>query len=145
MIVVAIIGVILFVVHLRVPDRAAATLKLEAERMVQMLNDCRETAVLTGAPIGVRIAADSYALARYRHAWRPFAAAADSARHVLPAEIELTVARPPADDSPAVVCLPSGEAALPALEMRHVSSAGHYRFIDDSDSGFVAEWLAPPT
>ena len=146
MIVVAIIGVLLLVVHLSVPDRAADALKLEAERFVAMLDDCRETAVLSGSPAGIRIAGSGYALERYRREWRPFDQVTDATRRALPEDIAMILPRARIEEtsaSPAVVCLPSGEAALPGIELVHRRRPGYYRFHDDIDGEFVAEWVAP--
>ena len=145
MVVVAIVGIILLVVHPRAPDRAAAALKLEADRLLGILNDCHETAVLSGRPAGVRVAAHGYALERYRRGWEQVAAATDTAGSSLPEEIDLVAtARASANEQPAVVCLPSGETIAAPLELHHRAARGHFRVRDDSDRGFVAEWIAPP-
>lgn len=148
MVVVTIIGVMLVVVRISLPDRAADALKLESQRFVQTLNDCRDTAVLSGSPTGIRIAARRYDLARYHRGWQALAANGSSSVRVLPDEIELSV---PAvrgarvEQGPAVVCLPSGETRVSKLVLRHQREQGYYRFFDNADGEFVAEWVSPPT
>ena len=148
MMVVAIIGVMLVVVRVSLPDSAADTLKLEATRFVATLNDCRDTAVLSGSPSGIRIAAGGYGLERYQRVWQTPAGLGAAARRVLPDHVQLVVALERGarvTDAPAVVCLPSGETRLAQLVLSHRRARGFYRFHDDEDGEFVAEWVAPPT
>lgn len=148
MVVIAIIGVMLVVVRISLPDRAADALKLESQRFVQTLNDCRDTAVLSGSPTGIRIASRRYDLARYHRGWQALAANGSSSVRVLPDDIELSVpvvrgAR--VEQGPAVVCLPSGETRVSKLLLRHQREQGYYRFFDNADGEFVALWVSPPT
>ena len=148
MVVIAIIGVMLVVVRISLPDRSADALKLESQRFVQTLNDCRDTAVLSGSPTGIRIAAGRYDLARYHRGWQALSATDPNAVRALPDDIELSVpvvrgAR--VESGPAVVCLPSGETRVANIALSHRREAGHYRFIANADGEFVAEWVTPPT
>jgi general secretion pathway protein H len=148
MVVVAIIGVMLAVVRISLPDRAADALKLEAQRFVLTLNDCRDSAVLSGSPTAIRIDARRYGLQRYHHGWQALPALGANAARELPDEVELTV--PPVrgarlDNSPAVVCLPSGETRLANIVLSHHRERGYYRFHDNVDGEFIAEWMAPAT
>ncbi len=148
MVVVAIIGVMLVVVRISLPNRAADTLKIESQRFVQTLNDCRDNAVLSGSPIGIRIGAQGYGLERYHRGWQALPAIGANAPRVLADEVELSV--PPVrgakvDAGPAVVCLPSGETRLSNIVLSHRRARGHYRFLDNVDGEFIAEWLAPAT
>ncbi len=148
MVVVAIIGVMLVVVRISLPDRAADALKIEAQRFVQTLNDCRDTAVLSGNPTGIRITAGSYDLERYHHGWQPLPAVGATAPRSLPEEVSLSV--PPVrgaqvETGPAVVCLPSGETRLANIALSHRRERGYYRFHDNADGEFIAEWMAPAT
>lgn len=148
MVVIAIIGVMLVVVRMSLPDRAADALKLESQRFVQTLNDCRDTAVLSGSPTGIRIGAGRYDLARYRRGWEALSVAGANNVRALPDEIELSV---PAvrgarvASGPAVVCLPSGETRLSNLELAHRRAHGYYRFYANADGEFIAEWVTPRT
>ncbi len=148
MVVIAIIGVMLVVVRISLPDRAADALKLESQRFVQTLNDCRDTAVLSGSPTGIRIGGGRYDLARYHRGWHALSPADTSAVRSLPEEIELRMppvrgARP--ESGPAVVCLPSGETRVSNIALSHRREPGYYRFFDNADGEFVAEWVAPAT
>ena len=148
MVVVAIIGVMLVVVRISLPDRAADALKIEAQRFVQTLNDCRDTAVLSGSPTAIRIDVGSYGLQRYHHGWQALPARGADAPRSLPDEVELSV--PPVrgakvESGPAVVCLPSGETRLAAITLTHRRERGYYRFHDNADGEFIAEWMAPAT
>jgi hypothetical protein len=121
-------------------------LALEARRFVQALDDCRDAAVLSGAPAGIRIARSGYAMERFRRQWQALPAA-DAAPHALPAEITLSVAtsaRPgKAAVPPAVVCLPTGEIGLPAVRLSHRQRAGYYEFRDGADGEIRAAWIEP--
>ncbi len=141
-VVVAIIGTVIVLVRLQAPDRARQRLALEAERVVHMLEDCRQSAVLTAAPVGLRLDASGYALVRYRGAWR---ARADE-RHQLPPEIRLLAARAGAADSeaPSVMCLPSGDAEMPPLHLVHQGQRGHFVIEADIDGQVIANWVAGP-
>ena len=146
MVVVAIIGVMLVVVRISLPDRAADALKIEAQRFVQTLNDCRDNAVLSGSPTGIRIGVGRYGLERYHRGWQALPAVGANAPRALPGEVELMV--PPVrgakvDTGPAVVCLPSGETRLSNIVLSHRRERGHYRFLDNVDGEFIAEWRAP--
>ncbi len=148
MVVVAIISVMLVVVRISLPDRAADALKLEAQRFVHTLNDCRDTAILSGSPAGIRIAADRYGVERYQRGWRALPAQLGNTTRVLPDEVELKV--PPARGAkpvsgPAVVCLPSGETRIANIILSHRRERGHYRFEDNVDGEFIAQWMAPAT
>lgn len=145
MVVVAIIGVMLVVVRISLPDRAADALKLESQRFVQTLNDCRDSAVLSGSPTGIRLGRAAYGLERYRRGWQPLSR--DDAVRTLADEVDLSV--PPQRGArvapgPAVVCLPSGETRLSNIALSHRRAAGYYRFFDNADGEFVAAWVAPP-
>lgn len=148
MLVIVIVGVMLAVVRISLPDRAADALKLEAQRFVETLHDCRDNAVLSGSPTGIRIGAGRYGLERYHRGWQALPAAAASAPRTLPDEVEMSV--PPVrgakvESGPAVVCLPSGETHLSNIVLSHRRERGHYRFLDNIDGEFIAEWLAPAT
>ena len=148
MVVIAIIGVMLVVVRISLPDRAADALKLESQRFVQILNDCRDTAVLSGSPTGIRIDARRYRLERYHRGWQVLPAASANAIRALPDEVDLSV--PPlrgarVEPGPAVVCLPSGETRLSNIALSHRRARGYYRFYDNADGEFVAQWVTPPT
>lgn len=147
MVVVAIIGVMLVVVRISLPDRDADALRLEARRFVDALQDCREGAVLSGAPIGIRLGGASYALERYRGHWQPLRTPrgeADVRR--LPEGLEVALLRARGDATrPAVVCLPSGETRIGEVALGARGARAYYRFRDDQDGAFVADWVAPPT
>lgn len=148
MVVVAIISVMLVVVRISLPDKSADTLKLEAQRFVQTLNDCRDTAVLSGSPAGIRIGAGRYDLQRYHRGWQALRALGANAMRRLPDEVDLSV--PPVrgaklETGPAVVCLPSGETRLANIVLSHRRERGYYRFHDNVDGEFIAEWMAPAT
>ena len=148
MVVVAIISVMLVVVRISLPDRAADALKLEAQRFVHTLDDCRDSAVLSGSPAGIRIVTGRYVLLRYQRGWRPLATVGNDAPRTLPDEVELVVppvrgAKP--DTGPAVVCLPSGETRIANIVLSHRRERGYYRFHDNVDGEFVAQWVAPAT
>ncbi len=148
MVVIAIIGVMLVVVRISLPDRAADALKLESQRFVQTLNDCRDTAVLSGSPTGIRIGRRRYGLERYHRGWQVLPAAGADAGGVLPEDIDLSV--PPlrgkrVESGPAVVCLPSGETRLSNIALSHRRERGYYRFYDNADGEFVAAWVTPRT
>ena len=143
---IAIIGVMLVVVRISLPDRAADALKLESQRFVQTLNDCRDTAVLSGSPTAIRIAPGRYDLARYHRGWEALATNGASSVRALPDEIELSlpaVRNARVESGPAVVCLPSGETRVSNISLRHQREAGYYRFFDNADGEFVAEWVTP--
>ena len=146
MVVVAIIGVMLVVVRISLPDSAADALKIEAQRFVQTLNDCRDNAVLSGSPTAIRLGDRRYSLERYHRGWQALPALGANAMRALPDEVELMV--PPVRGAkvasgPAVVCLPSGETRLSNIVLSHRREAGHYRFLDNVDGEFIAEWRAP--
>ena len=148
MVVVAIISVMLVVVRISLPDRAADALKLEAQRFVLTLNDCRDSAVLSGTPAGIRIVAGRYALERYQRGWRAVARGGNDAPRVLADEVELTVPPPRGGKvapGPAVVCLPSGETRMANIMLSHRRERGYYRFHDNVDGEFIATWMAPAT
>lgn len=148
MVVIAIIGVMLVVVRISLPDRAADALKLESQRFVQTLNDCRDTAVLSGSPTGIRIAPRRYDLARYRRGWQDLPTNGDSSLRTLPDDIELSmpaVRNTRVESGPAVVCLPSGETRVSNIVLRHQRAQGYYRFFDNADGEFVAQWVGPTT
>ncbi|MCC6709999.1 MAG: GspH/FimT family pseudopilin [Gammaproteobacteria bacterium] len=147
MVVVAIVSVMLVAVRISLPDRAADALKFEAQRFVLTLNDCRDSAVLSGSPTGIRIAAGHYDLLRYHRGWQALARQGNDAPRVLPDEVELTV--PPSrggkvESGPAVVCLPSGETRMAAIALSHRRERGYYRFNDNVDGEFIATWTAAP-
>ena len=146
MVVVTIISVMLVVVRISLPNKAADALKLEAQRFVQTLNDCRDTAVLSGSPTGIRIGARGYGLERYHRGWQALAPVGANAPRILPDDVDLSV--PPVrgakvESGPAVVCLPSGETRLANIVLVHHRERGYYRFHDNIDGEFIAEWMAP--
>ena len=148
MVVVAIVGVLLVMVRLRLPDRVADSLAHESRRIVAVLNDCRDSAVLSGSPAGIRVSSASYEIARYRRGWH--AVTRDGAPELtrLPLGLALQLPRqgvPDADAPPDVVCLPTGETVLPALRLTHAQAAGFYEFRDGEDGRFIAAWVEPRT
>ena len=149
MVVVAIIGVILLVVHVRAPDRAADVLGAEARQVIATIEDCRDRAVLSGTPHGIGIGGNGYWLLHYRRGWKPLADDADAgdegaSRHRLPIDVDLVATLAlRASAQAVVVCLPTGDVELPRLELVHHLRPGRYRIRDDGDTGFVAEWLEP--
>jgi len=114
-VVLAILGTLVGIVGIAVPDRARARLDAELERLLGALEDCRQGAVLSGMPYGLATDGERYALERYRGRWQPLPGAAPGER-ALPQDIFLSVPAVPVDApaAPAVICLPSGETLLPA-------------------------------
>lgn len=143
LVVLAIVATMVVLVRLQAPDRARQQLALEAERFVQMLDDCRQSAVLSAAPAGVRIAGSTYELVHYRGKWRT---RGDERRAVPPAMV-LTLNEADelaASAAPGIVCLPTGEAELRPVRLSHRGRPGHFEFRADIDGQFVATWVAGP-
>src|SRR5690606_8890913 len=127
--------------------RSATLLALEASRFVQTLHECRDTAVLSGAPAGIHILPSRYELQRYRSGWQPLAGAADARERQLSVAVYLSIGPgswPSAGVTPQVVCLPTGEVALPGIWLSHAKRAGFYEFRDGPDGEFKAAWVEPP-
>lgn len=137
----AIIGVMLVVAGLAVPDAARDRLTLEADRLVRTLEDCRRGAVLSATPRGLEVAGDRYRLLDYRGSWQP--SAARDAEHALAAAMLLEARRERDAEPPDVVCLPSGETVMRALRLSLEASAGHYEIDQDEAGDIVATWIEP--
>ena len=146
MVVVAIVGILVSLVQIRVRDRGEALLALEAQRFVAVLEDCRQAAVLSAAPNAIRVTGDGWARLHYRGGWHAVSDAGRDDVHRLPPGLAFELpldagAAPP----PAVVCLPTGEAALAPVRLVRPGHAGHYEFADDSDGTFLSRWRAAPS
>jgi len=138
-VVVALIGILLVVVSVRAPDRAAQALSFEAERFAAEMNACRDRAVLSGLPHGVRVEAHGYGSVRFERAWR----ARDDGAHELPDPIEFVV-WPGDAERPAVICLPSGETEIGRLTLAHRGRDGAYEFVADLDGAYAPRFAAAP-
>lgn len=137
----AIIGVMLVVVGLAVPDAARDRLTLEADRLVRTLEDCRRGAVLSATPRGLEVAGDRYRLLDYRGRWQP--STAREAEHTLETAMLLEAHRERDAESPDVVCLPSGETVMRALRLSLEANPGYYEIDQDEAGDIVAIWFDP--
>lgn len=145
MVVVAIIGVLLVVVRLALPDRRGEALATEAREFVLALEECRDSAVLSGAPVGIRLRGEAYGFEHYRGRWQPrLTPRGELDLHRLPTGLEIALARA-GGTRPAVVCLPDGETRIGAVMLGARGQREHYRFRDDQDGVFVADWVGPPS
>lgn len=139
-VVVAIIGTLLGMVHLRVRDRGEAAFALEARRFVAALDDCRQAAVLSAAPNAIRVANDGWARLHYRRGWLPVSDAGRDEIRRLPLGFTFELSPAQGESAPAVICLPTGEAELAPMRLVRPGHAGHYEFADDDDGIFVSRW-----
>jgi type II secretion system protein H len=141
MVALAIIGVMLVVAGLAVPDAARDRLTLEADRLVRTLEDCRRGAVLSATPRGVEAAGDRYRLLQYRGQW--VAGEAREAEHVLAETMHIEVQRALGDLPPDVICLPTGETVMRPLRLSLQASSGFYEIDHDEAGDIVATWFEP--
>jgi len=143
-VVLAIVGVLVTVAGIAVPDRARSRLEHAAARLAATLEDCRRAAVLSGAPGGVRLNRDGYELLTYRGEWLP-STSADARRRLAP-ELVLVDA-PPApggdEDNPDVVCLPSGETHRPDIRIAFRERAGYVELTSDENGDILTRWVGP--
>jgi len=143
-VVLAIVGVLVTVAGIAVPDRARSRLEHAATRLAATLEDCRRGAVLSGAPGGVRLSRDGYELLTYRGEW--LAAQVAHARRRLAPELVLVDAAPAnAQDAeePSVVCLPSGETHRPDIRITFRERAGYVELTSDENGDIVTRWVGP--
>lgn len=142
MVVVAIVGILVSLVQIRVRDRGEAALTLEAQRFVAVLEDCRQAAVLSAAPNAIRVTADGWARLHYRNGWRAVSAAGRAQVHHLSPGLAFEVSVAASEGEPVAVCLPSGEVTVAAVRLLRPGHAGHYEFAPDLDGAFVSHWRA---
>jgi prepilin-type N-terminal cleavage/methylation domain-containing protein len=138
-VVVALIGILVVMVSVRAPDRAAQVLGFEAERFATEMNACRERAMLSGLPHGVRVGVHSYDSVRFERAWH----ARDNNAHELPDPIEF-VLWPGDADRPVLICLPSGETETARFALAHRGRDGAYEFVADLDGTFTPQFAGAP-
>lgn len=141
MVALAIIGVMLIIAGLAVPDAARDRLSLEADRLVRTLEDCRRGAVLSATPRGIEAAGDRYRLLHYRGQWA--AAEAREAEHVLAEPMQIDVERALGERPPDVLCLPTGETVMRPLRLSLQARAGFYEIDHDEAGDIVATWFEP--
>ena len=142
-VVLAILGVLTSLVRLAVPDSARRLLDAELEHLLGTLADCRQGAILSGAPYGVTATAAGYVTQRYRGSWQADPAGQRTAR-TLPEGIALATAPTHPADTPAVVCLPTGETRLPTgLALIQSATRTVYDIVDDDTGGFMATLVEP--
>ncbi len=143
-VVLAIVGVLVGVAGIAVPDRARGRLEQAASRLAATLEDCRRGAVLSGAPGGVRLSRDGYELLTYRGEWRTSSAA--HARRRLAPELVLvdaTSTHAPDEGGPSVVCLPSGETHRPDIRIAFRERAGYVELTSDENGDIITQWVGP--
>ncbi len=143
-VVLAIVGVLVTVAGIAVPDRARSRLEHAASRLAATLEDCRRGAVLSGAPGGVRLSRDGYELLTYRGEW--LASSAAHARRRLAPELVIVDAeagRAQDEDRPGVVCLPSGETHHPDIRIAFRERAGYVELSSDENGDIRTRWVGP--
>ncbi len=146
-VVLTVVGVIMALASLAVPDSARTRAQYEAERLVEALEDCRRVAILTGVPGGIQLGRNHFQALRYRDGWQPAGGQATAA-HRLAAELTLSATaanRAAGDHAPEVVCLPSGETLMPVLSIAHDGQRGSFEIFDDEHGSIVANWVGPPS
>ncbi|MEQ8234306.1 MAG: prepilin-type N-terminal cleavage/methylation domain-containing protein [Gammaproteobacteria bacterium] len=141
LVVLTIVGVLVSMARLAVPDSARGRIERTAHALAATVDACRRGAVLSGAPGGVRVLADAYQALVYRGKWSP-----DGAPAALADGLELrggATALGTDDETPTVLCLPTGELHLPPLHVTHLGRDGHFVIDDDIDGEVVATWVDP--
>lgn len=143
-VVIAIVGVLIRLATLAVPDTARAGVALEADRLLAAIEHCRRGAVLSGVPGGIRIAADAWVPVRYHGGWAP-AGGADAGRRLGEGLTLRAESGDAADDgdAPLVICLPTGETRQPVLEIGHRAAGARLRIAADVDGAPVGTWVEP--
>ena len=132
MLALAIIGIVATAALLALPDRADEALEHTAAKLLGAIEDCRHHAVLSGTPSGLSVRADGAAAMRFRGRWVSPVQPGD-----FPFADGVTSDYVDGDDTPGVVCLPSGETRLPPLALLHAASGASLALVENANGDLV--------